>query len=276
MDWLVYIFVGFMSGLSELMPVSNEAHNYFLQLMTEFDPNQPFLQLCVHLAMLAAVLVLCRHRASYVYREMRMFSQPPRHRKRQPDPMAVMDGKVVLTIALPIAVGLLLPDQLIGRFANLPMVILLLLVSGTVLYVPHFLPGANRDSRHLSQLEALTYGCFTGLAVLPGLSRMGSLLSLGAMRGCGRRYLLDIAFFVLIPVFIVMSAMDLLALLGGGMAALTLLQALQCLLAGAAAFAGACLAIAAMRFVSVNIGYTVFAYYNWGLAIFGFILYLMI
>lgn len=276
MDWLVYIFYGFISGLGELLPVSTGAHDFFLRLMTNFQPNQPLLRFCIHAASLGALVMLCRHRAFHVYREMRIASQPTRHRKRQPDLVAVLDGKVVLTIFVPAVLGLLLSSFLQSYFSGLVLVVLFLVISGTLIYVPHFLPGANRDSRHLSRLEALMFGVFAGISALPGISRMGGLLSVGALRGCSRSYLLDIAFLLLIPLLAVMAVIDLLTLLTGGIAAITLVYLLQCVLAGAAAFGGACLAIATMRFVSVNMGYTIFAYYNWGLGIFGFILYLMI
>ena len=276
MDWLVYIFYGFITGLGELLPVSAGAHDYFLHLMTRFEPDQPLLRLCIHLAALCALAVLCRHRIGHVWREMRLASQPARLRRRQPDLVAVLDGRVVLTVLLPAALGLVLTKAVSSRFGSLPLTALLLLVTGTAIYVPHFLPGANRDSRHLSRLEALGFGLCAGLSAFPGVSRMGGLLSAGAIRGCSRSYMLDIAFLLLLPLLALMAALDLLALLSAGAAALTLVYVLQCLLAGVAAFGGASLAIAAMRFVSVNMGYTVFAYYNWGLGIFGFILYLMI
>ena len=276
MDWLVSIFYGFISGLGELLPVSSGAHDYFLKLMTEFDPNQPLLRLIIHLATLGALILFYRHRAAHIYREMGIAAQSARQRRRQPDLVAVLDGRVVLTVLVPAALGLLLTSYVQRRFGNLPMTVLALLISGTVLYIPHFLPGANRDSRHLSRLEAIVFGIFAGLSALPGMSRMGGLLSTGALRGCARSYMLDIAYLMMILLVTVMAVLDVLALLSGGLATITLLYLIKCLLAGAAAFGGASLAIAAMRFLSVNMGYTVFAYYNWGLGIFGFILYLMI
>ncbi len=276
MDWLVYILYGFFSGLGELLPVSNGAHDFFLQLIAGFHTNQPLLRLCIHAAALGALVMLCRHRAFHVYHEMRIASQPARRRKRQPDILAVMDGRVVLTIFVPALAGLLLGSVVQNYFSSLLLVVLMLLATGTFIYWPHYLPGANRDSRHLSRLEALFFGICAGFSAFPGISRLGSLLSAGSFRGCSRSYLLDIAFLLLIPLLAVMAALDLFALLAGGIGAITFVYLLQCILAGAAAFGGACLAIAAMRFISVNMGYTIFAYYNWGLAIFGFILYLMI
>lgn len=276
MNWLVYLFYGFISGLGELMPVSAGAHDYFLDLMTQFNTRQPLLRLCVHAATLAALCIFCRHRTAHIYRELGIASQPVRRRKRQPDLVAVLDGRVILTMLIPTALGVLFTSFVRQHFHSLPMVVVLLLLSGILIYVPHFLPGANRDSRHLSRLEALVFGICAGLSALPGVSRMGAVLSTGALSGCSRTYLLDIAFLLLIPVLALTVVLDLLALLAGGMAAITLLYFFHCILAAAAAFGGAWLAIAIMRYLSVNMGYTAFSYYNWGLCAFGFILYLMI
>lgn len=276
MDWLVYIFYGFITGMGELLPVSVGAHDYFLELMTRFDPQQPLLRLCIHAAALGALVLFNRHRVAHIYREMHIASQPARRRKRQPDLVAVLDGRVVLAVLIPAALGLLLTSLIREQGQSLPFVVLLLILSGAAIYAPHFLPGANRDSRHLSRLEALFFGVCAGLSAFAGVSRMGGVLSAGALSGCSRSYMLDIAYLLLIPLLALMVVLDLFGVLAAGVAAFTLVYFIQCLAAGAAAFGGACLAIAVMRFLSVNMGYTAFAYYNWGLGIFGFILYLMI
>ena len=275
MDWLVSIFYGFISGLGQVLPVSAGAHDYFLELMTDFSTGKPWLQLSIHLASLAALCLFLRHRIAHIYREMRLASLPAGRRKRQPDIVAVLDGRVVLTMLVPAALGLLLTGVITRRCASLPLVSLLLLISGTVIYIPHFLQGANRDSRHLSRLEAVCFGICAGISAFPGLSRVGLLLSAGSVRGCGRRYMLDIACLLLVPLLALSVVTDLFALMAAA-SALTWLQALHCFLAAAAAFGGASFAIAAMRFLTVNRGYTAFSYYNWGLSVFGFILYLMI
>lgn len=276
MNWLAYLFYGFITGMGELMPVSVGAHDYFLGLLSRFDPRQPLLQLFVHAAILLALCIFSRHRATHIYRELQIAAQPARRRKRQPDLVAVLDGRVVLTILLPAAIGVLFSAFIRRSFQNLPLVVVLLLLSGIVIYIPHFLPGANRDSRHLSRMEALVFGILSGLSAFPGVSRVGALISTGALSGCSRAYMLDIAFLLLIPLLALTIVLDLFALLAAGVAAFTWILLLHCLLAAAAAFGGAYLAIAIMRYLSVNMGYTAFSYYNWGLCAFGFILYLMI
>ncbi len=276
MDWLISIFYGFLTGLGELLPVSAGAHDYFCGCMAQFDPQQPLLRLCIHAAILAALVLFTRHRIFHIYREMRIAAQPARRRRRQPDLLAVLDGRAVLTLLIPAAAGAALTGLVRSRLESLPLTVLLLMTTGILIYIPHFLPEGNRDSRHLSRMEVLFYGICAGLSAFSGISRLGALLSVGGIGGCSRGYMLDIAYLLLVPLMVLLLALDLLALLFGGFAAVTLVYFLQCILAGVAAFGGACLGIALMRFLSVNMGYTVFAYFNWGLGIFGFILYLMI
>ena len=271
MDWLITILYGFFSALGQILPVSAAAHDYFLRLMTRFDTNQPLLMLHIHLAILAAIFLVYRSRIAHTYREVKT-----RKNRRQSDNEAALDWEVVKSMLVPAALGLLLTGWAQNRFDGLPGVVLLLLVSGTVLYIPHFLPMGNRDSNHLSRLEAIWFGLCAGFSALPGLSRTGGILSAGALRGCSRSYLLDMAMLVLVPLMLLQILLDLFALLAGGLAVLTMAYWIKCLLAGLAAFGGAALGLGAMRFLSVNRGFTMFAYYNWGLGIFGFILYLMV
>ena len=275
MAWLVYIFYGLISGLGQVFPVSVGAHDFFLKFMANFDVDQPFLQLSVDLAALGALILFFRHRIAHIYREMRIASLPARRRMRQPDLVAVLDGRVVLTMLLPAALGLFLTGTITRRYESLPLVSLLLLISAIVIYIPHFLQGANRDSRHLSRLEAVSYGVLAGLSAFPGISRVGMVISVGSARGCGRRYMLDVVCLLLALLLVLQVVVDLFGVIAVA-SALTGLRLVYCLLAAAASFGGTCFAIAAMRFLTVNRGYTAFSYYNLGLSIFGFILYLMI
>lgn len=275
LDWIVYVFYGFISGLGEILPVSSGAHDYYFDLMSYFDPQQPLLKLCIHAAVLGALVLFGRHRIAQVYREMRIASQPPRLRKRQPEIMAVLDGKVTLSMLIPATFCVLLSNVLYTQVASLTLVVVLLILSGAIIYVPHFLRQGNKDSRHLSRMEALRFGFFGGLSALPGFSRTGALLSAGTIAGCSRKYMLDIVLLFLVPLGAVSVMMDILMLIFTGVA-ITGTMLLYGFLAAVAAFGGASLAIAALRYLSVNKGYILFSYYNWGLAIFGFILYLMI
>ena len=271
MTWLIMIVYGFIAALGQILPVSAAAHDRFLSFMFNFEPNQPLMQLHIHFAVFATVLFVYRNKVGHIYQENKFQSS-----RRQSDEAALLDGKVVMFMLVPAALGLLISRLFGDPSGSLPSMVIMLVLSGTLLYIPHFLPSGNRNSSHMSPLEAIVYGLCAGISVIPGLSWIGSILSLGSLRGCSRTYLLDMALLLLLPLMLLQIVIDLIAVLLAGFAMLTWVYWLQCLAAGLAAFLATSLAIGAMRFLSVNRGFTMFAYFNWGLGIFGFVLYLMI
>lgn len=277
MDWniIYYILYGFLAGLGELLPVSSTAHGYLIQLMSQFDTFAPALLLSVHFACFMAVCVYNRRRIGHIRRELKIASLPANKRKRQPDMVAVLDARVILTALIPLLIGVGLSSLAFRKLGTLPAISLLLLIGGVVLYIPQYLPGANKDSRSLSRKDALMLGISGAVGVIPGISRIGTMISVGLMKGCDRGYILDIALLASLPVLLGLMIVDCVAI-AMAPAAIGLMMLLYCLLAAAAAFGGAWLAMVIMRFLSVKSNFYGFAYYNWGLALFSFLVYLMI
>ena len=79
-----------------------------------------------------------------------------------------------------------------------------------------------------------------------------------------------------IPALAVICALDIAALVMVGAAGITFILVLKGILAAAAAYIGTWSGITLVRFLSVKKGFSFFAYYCWGAALFVFILYLMI
>ena len=277
MDWNIvyYILYGFLAGLGELLPVSSTAHGYLIQLMSQFDTFAPALLLSVHFACFMAVCVYNRRRIGHIRRELKIASLPANKRKRQPDMVAVLDARVILTALIPLLIGVGLSSLAFRKLGTLPAISLLLLIGGVVLYIPQYLPGANKDSRSLSRKDAVMLGISGAVGVIPGISRIGTMISVGLMKGCDRGYILDIALLASLPVLLGLMIVDCVAI-AMAPAAIGLMMLLYCLLAAAAAFGGAWLAMVIMRFLSVKSNFYGFAYYNWGLALFSFLVYLMI
>ena len=278
MGWQIvfYIFYGLISGLAEILPASSAAQAYLLTELTAIETRHPLTLLLMHMACAAVLLIQCRHRIGHMRREMQLESQDPRRRKRQPDRMTVLDTKIVLISAIPAAVMLAFSDYVYRSWTNAIVLAICLMIGGVLIYIPQFRPGANRDSRHLSPMEAMKMGFWAGLGVFPGLSRMGLFVSDGLKRGCDKRYLLDIAFLLTIPALLMLVILDAVSLVTIGVQNLDSSIVLFSALAAVASFGGAWLGTVIMRFVSVNASYSAFAYYSWGLGLFSFILYLMV
>lgn len=113
------------------------------------------------------------------------------------------------------------------------------------------------------------------LFAIPGLSGMGAALSVASVTGVDRKYGLNMILLMNMGILAGKAIYDLLALISGGVGYLSATVVLSYLLAAAASFVGAFLAVRILRHAAEGKGYGFFAYYSWGMALFTFVLSLM-
>jgi undecaprenyl pyrophosphate phosphatase UppP len=124
-------------------------------------------------------------------------------------------------------------------------------------------------------LDGILIGLAGALAAIPGFSRVGAVVSVATARGVDRGYALDTALLLSIPVLLGLLIFDAYAVIAAKLA-IGVVAFLIYLLLGAVSFGAAWAGITFMRYLSVKAGFTGFSYYSWGLALFSFILYLMV
>lgn len=273
---LLDVFYGLVSGFSQFTPVSRSAHQALFPMLLKYDSYDPLLAMLVHLGALGAVALLYGQRISHLYQQMQLVALPPKRRKRPPDVDAVLDVKLIMTAAVPAVIGSILSAFISWSFVGLLTLAVLLIVGGVLVYLPEYLPGGNRKARTMSPMEAFLLGMCAALSVIPGISAIGWMLALGLLRKCDRSYMLDISILIVSVMIGGTVIVDFVRLLISGFAGFSLQHLLGCLLAAAAAFGGGVGAILTMRFLAVKTGFSSFAFYNWGLGLFSFMLYLML
>lgn len=128
----------------------------------------------------------------------------------------------------------------------------------------------------MSRIESFLMGLGGAASMLPGVSCVGTVTSVGAVCGAEKSYALDTALLINIPVTLGLIVYDLLAIFTGGLGGLSFLAVLNYILAAAASFGGVFLGTKILRGLLKNLGLDVFAYYSWGAALFSFILFLNI
>ncbi len=275
-DFLRCIFYGAVTGFSQFTPVSASAHQVLFPMLIKSDQYLPLLSLFLHGGALGALILLFWQRISHLYQEMRLVSLPPKRRKRPPDVSAVLDTRIILTAAIPALIGAFLSALAEKMTSGLFSIALMLMISGVVIYLPDYIPGGNRKARSMLPLEALMLGFCAGCSVITGLSAMGLMLALGLLRKYDRSYILDICLMIVGVLLAGTMIVDLIEIVISGFAGLSLVYLIICLFAGAGAFGGGVGAILTMRFLAVKTGFSGFAFYNWGLGLFTFILYLIL
>lgn len=275
LSWLESILYGFISGLTEVLPVSAQAHRLLLMKFFGVAAEPALLRLLVHLASLAAVYFACQTQIVKLMRA-RSLSRVPKNRRRRPlDTKSLMDISLWKTMLLPVILGFFFYERAQTLGSSLILVACFLFVNGLILYIPQFLPGSNKDSRSLSRVEGVLMGLGGALSVVPGMSGIGASVSISSVCGVDRSYALNMSLLMSLGIHVGYLVFDGMSLVSAGLSGLTVMAVVQCLVSALAAFGGVTLAIQAMRSLAKNGGYSLFGYYCWGLALFTFILNLM-
>lgn len=275
LTWIESIVYGLISGIADIFPVSATAHRTLLLKIFGETKDLSLMRFFVHLGVFGAVFFHCQPHMVRFLRAKRL-SRVPKHRRKRPlDTKSLMDFSLWKTMLIPVIISLFLYTKTESLSQRIIWVAVFLLVNGLILYIPQFLPGSNKDSRTLSRVEGLLMGLGGFAGVLPGVSAVGSAVSVGAVCGVDRSYGLTMALLMNLAVNLGLAILDIVAVFSIGLSGLYFQLILRCFVAGIAAFAGSFLGIHLLRRLISEHDYSVFSYYCWGLALFTFILNLM-
>lgn len=275
LSWLHSLLYGFVSGLADILPVSAQAHKVLLLKFFGVKGDMDLLNLLIRIAVFAALYYCSQSHLIRMNRARALARVPKKKRKRPLDIRSLMDWSLLKTMILPVVLGVYLYQYTTTLQANLILIALFLFLNGLILYIPQFLPSSNKDSRTLSRVEGLLMGLSGTLSVLPGISAVGTAVSVGSVCGVEKGFCLTMALLMNMALTAGMAVYDVLGIVNNGFGALSVMILLRYLLTAAAAFGGTMLAVRIMRYLSEEHGYSLLGVYCWGLALFTFVLNLM-
>ena len=209
MDPIEAIILGIIQGLTEFLPVSSSGHLVLFQQLFGLKEAELFFDVCVHLGTLLAVMVVFRQEIkNIILALMRLISSTGSKKtilqKIESDPDLKMALLIVIG-SIPTAVlGFLFRGIADRLFASAFIVGLMLMVTGLILWLTRWAatrveqPGADR----LTPKNALIIGVVQGLAIIPGISRSGSTISIALLLGIRREMAARYSFLLSIPAII--------------------------------------------------------------------------
>lgn len=275
LNWFESILYGLISGLTDIIPVSAEAHKIILQKIFGMSYEPELMRLLIHVAVLAALYLSSSPFIVKIARAKRLARTPKKRRKRPLDTKSLMDFSLLKTMLLPVVLAFFFYEKASSLGNNMIVLSSLIFVNGLVLYIPQYLPGSNKDSRMLSRLDGLFMGMGGALSVVPGFSGIGVSLSIGSVCGVDKNYGLAMTLLMNVAIVIGCIIFDVKDIMSGGIGIFDISVLLQYILSAGAAFAGTVGGIRIMRHMAKENGFTVFSYYCWGVALFTFVLNLI-
>ena len=262
MDIIQGIIIGIVQGLTEFLPVSSSAHLVFIQNLLGVESSLAF-DTFLHLGSLLAVLWFFRGDIiKMILSWIGSIRDILQGRFRQgliDDPYKRLAWYVILA-TIPVAiVGVLFDDAVESLFAGaLYVPAFFLFVTGTILYLSQRMTSGQINLKNIGPKESLFMGLGQACAVLPGLSRSGTIIAAGLVMGLDKEFAAKFSFILSIPAILgafVLQLKD----IGGAMDA----NFLPVILGFIAAFVAGYAAIKWMLELIQKRSLDIFAYYCW-------------
>lgn len=197
------MFMGFVQGVAEFLPISSSGHLSLMQHFFGFEEVDNLFNILLHFATLIAVCIVYRKDIAemiveffrtlasiFTRRGQRESARPPEGRRLV---FMVILGTLPLALVLPI-------DDAVEKLGSSPIfVACALIVTGFILYWSDRMARGNKTIRTMTVGDALLVGLAQALATIPGLSRSGCTISAGMLRGFDRKFAVRYSFLLSLP-----------------------------------------------------------------------------
>jgi len=209
--------LGVVQGITEFLPISSSAHLILGRALFGWDSDALGLafDVAIHLGTLAAVVLYFRDDLRRMIRAvpaaLSLSSATPR------DPAARLVRLVVIGTIPILIVGVLFADAIEAHLRRPLVTVVTLTLGGIAFLIVERLGPRTRTEGDLTWRDAVAFGAAQALALIPGVSRSGSTITVGMLAGVRRADAARFSFLLGIPAVLAAAAKEGLALRHLGM-----------------------------------------------------------
>lgn len=177
MDVTQAIILGVVQGITEFLPISSDGHLALLQSLMNHTENIVIFDVLLHFATLISIVVFFRKDIISI--------------KKSTLPLIII-GTIPAVIF-----GLLINPLIESLYTSLFIVSLGFMCTGIILVSTKFI--RQKELASLTSTKALLIGIAQAFAILPGVSRSGSTVSVSLHLGLDRHQAFSFSFILAIP-----------------------------------------------------------------------------
>lgn len=206
MTYLSAVLMGILQGVAEFLPISSSGHLALFQHffgVENYEETQMFFTVLLHLGTLISVFVYYWHDILDMIREFflllgSLFSRKGTHEIRNTPPARRM-VLLIIVATLPLFGILPVKDYIESAMNNVTFVSVALIATGFILFFSDRMARGRKTARTATMTDALRVGCAQAFGTLPGISRSGSTISAGLLRGYDRNFAVRFSFLMSLP-----------------------------------------------------------------------------
>jgi len=213
-DLISAALLGVVQGLTEFLPVSSSGHLILARAFFGWDPGRFGIAFDVacHVGTLLAVV------AFFIGDVGKLIAAAPGALTGKDGEYERL-GRMIIAGTIPIViVGGLFADVIEAQFRSPLIVAITLAIGGIGLIIAERIGRKSRDARTLGYGEAFAIGCAQTLALVPGMSRSGSTLTLALLLNVERASAARFIFLMSLPAVVAAAAKEAFDLREAGMA----------------------------------------------------------
>lgn len=207
LTYLSSILMGVLQGIAEFLPISSSGHLALFQYffgMEDFETTQLFFTVMLHFGTLISVFIYYWRDIVDMIREFflligSLVSGGRGGRERKTVPPARRMILLIIVATLPLFVILPVKRFIEAATGSVTFVSVALLATGCILFFSDRLARGRKNAKNATVLDALLVGCAQAIGTLPGISRSGSTISAGMMRGFDRTFAVRFSFLMSLP-----------------------------------------------------------------------------
>lgn len=216
MDLLQAILLGILQGVTEFLPVSSSGHLALARALfgQNLEPGITF-EIVVHFGSFCSIVVYYRKKIGEILRDLfHSFSLTGlRTGRYTTDPNTRLSMIILLSMIPAMLVGFTLKDTVESMFLDPLLVSFMLLVTGSLLFSTRFVAQPDKP---VDAKRGLLMGVAQALAIIPGISRSGSTISVGLFTGIDRTLVANFSFLMVLPVLAGAMLLELLEIVDNG------------------------------------------------------------
>ena len=181
-NFLEILILSIVQGISEFLPVSSSAHLFLISEIYKFKSQSLLIDVGLHLGSLLAIIFYFRNELKEIVNNKNLFFL-----------------MVLGSLPLIILGAIIYKTGLINYFRNIEVIAWTTLIFALLLYIADKFENKKKIESDLQLKSILIIGLFQILALIPGVSRSGIVITAGRFLNFSRYDSTKISFYLSIP-----------------------------------------------------------------------------
>ena len=181
-NFLEILILSIVQGISEFLPISSSAHLFLVSEIYKFKSQSLLVDVGLHLGSLLAIIFYFRNELKEIVNNKNLFF------------LMVLGSLPVIILG-----AIIYKTGLINYFRNIEVIAWTTLIFALLLYIADKFENKKKIETDLELKSILIIGVFQILALIPGVSRSGIVITAGRFLNFSRYDSTKISFYLSIP-----------------------------------------------------------------------------